>query len=99
MQIFTMHLRYLNLAQPGQGWKCYEITKDQVEHLQSLYFSLEVIAGILQDSVSTLQLRHKEFGLSNLAYSKISDDGLNEIYRGITGGPITGILTPNIGRR
>ena len=29
----------LNLAQTGRGRKRYEITKDQVEHLRSLYFS------------------------------------------------------------
>ena len=43
----------LNLTQPGRGRKRYEITKDQVEHLRSLYFSWEAIAGILQISVST----------------------------------------------
>ena len=89
----------LNLVQPGRGRKCYEITKDQVEHLRSLYFSWEAIAGILQVSVSTLQRRRKEFGLSDSAYSEISDDELDEMYRGITGSPTTGILTPNIGRR
>ena len=89
----------LNLAQPGRGRKRYEITKDQVEHLRSLYFSWEAIAGILQVSISTLQRRCKEFGLSDSAYSEISDDELDEMYRGITGSPTTGILTPNIGRR
>ena len=89
----------LNLAQPGRGRKRYEITKDQVEHLRSLYFSWEAIAGILQISISTLQLQRKEFGLSDSAYSEISDDELDEMYRGITGSPTTGILTPNIGRR
>ena len=91
----------LNLAQPGRGRKRYEITKDQVEHLRSLYFSWEAIAGILQVSVSTLQRRRKEFGLSDLvsAYSDISDDELDEIYKSITGSSTTGPLTPNIGRR
>ena len=89
----------LNLAQPGRGRKRYEITKDQVEHLRSLYFSWEAIAGILQVSVSTLQRRRKEFGLSDSAYSEISDDELDEMYSGITGSPTTGIVTPNIGRR
>ena len=91
----------LNLAQPGRGRKRYEITKDQVEHLRSLYFSWEAIAGILQVGVSTLQRRRKEFGLSDLvsAYSDISDDELDEIYKSITGSSTTGPLTPNIGRR
>ncbi|KAJ7392740.1 hypothetical protein OS493_010395 [Desmophyllum pertusum] len=92
----------LNLAQPGRGRKRYEITKDQVEHLRSLYFSWEAIAGILQVSVSTLQRRRKEFGLSDSVstYSDISDDELDEIYKSITGSSTTGLLnTPNIGRR
>ena len=58
----------LNLASPGRGRKSYKITKDQVEHLRSLYFSWEAIAGIIQASVSTLQRRRKEFGLSDSAY-------------------------------
>ena len=70
-----------------------------MEHLRSLYFSWEAIAGILQVSISTLQRRRKEFGLSDSAYSEISDDELDEMYRRITGSPTTGILTPNIGRR
>jgi len=90
----------LNFAQPGRGRKCYEITKDQVEHLRSLYFAWEAIAGILQVGVSTLQRRRKQlFGLNDLAYSDISDDELDEIYRSITGSPTAGLLTPNIGRR
>lgn len=89
----------LNFAQPGRGCKCYEITKDQVEHLRSLYFSWEAIAGILQVSVSTLQRQQKEFGLNDSAHSDTSDDELDEIYRSITGSPTTGLLTPNTGRR
>ncbi|KAJ7337776.1 hypothetical protein OS493_007931 [Desmophyllum pertusum] len=92
----------LNLAQPGRGRKRYEITKDQVEHLRSLYFSWEAIAGILQVSVSTLQRRRKGFGLSDSVsfYSDLSDDELDEIYKSITGSSTTGHLnTPNIGRR
>jgi len=37
----TLEVSYsapLNLAQPGRGHKCYEITKDQVEHLRLLFF-------------------------------------------------------------
>jgi len=37
----TLEVSYsapLNLAQPGRGRKCYEITKDQVEHLRLLFF-------------------------------------------------------------
>ncbi|XP_068680455.1 uncharacterized protein [Montipora foliosa] len=66
----------LNLAQPGRGRKRYEITKDQVEHLRSLYFSWEAIADILQVSISTLKRQRKELGLSDFAYSEISDDEL-----------------------
>lgn len=45
----------LSHEQTGRGRKRYEITKDQLEHLQSLYFSWEEVAQILQVSVSTLQ--------------------------------------------
>jgi len=37
--------------------------------------------------------------LSDLAFSDISDNELDEIYRSITGSPTTGLPTPNIGRR
>ncbi|CAH3173067.1 unnamed protein product [Porites lobata] len=49
----------LNLSQTGRGRKRYEITKDQLEHLRSLYFSWEAIARILQVSLSTLQRRRR----------------------------------------
>ncbi|CAH3173671.1 unnamed protein product [Porites lobata] len=89
----------LDLSQTGRGRKRYEITKDQLEHLRSLYFSLEAIAGILQVSLSTLQRRRRELGVNTPAYSEISDDELDEIYRSVTGSSSTGPLTPNIGRR
>ena len=47
----------IDLSQTGRGRKRYEITKDQLEHLRSLYFSWEVIARILRVSLSTLQRR------------------------------------------
>ena len=89
----------LNLSQTGRGRKRYEITKDQLEHLRSLYFSWEAIARILQVSLSTLQRRRRELGVNTPAYSEISDDELDEIYRSVTGSSSTGPLTPNIGRR
>ena len=87
------------LSQTGRGRKRYEITKEQLEHLRSLYFSWEAIAGILQVSVSTLHRRREEFDLKDSSFSDISDDELDEIYRSITGNSSTGLLTPNIGRR
>ena len=89
----------MHLSQTGRGRKRYEITKEQLEHLRSLYFSWEAIAGILQVSVSTLHRRREEFGLRDSSFSDISDDELDEIYRSITGDSSTGLLTPNIGRR
>ncbi|CAH3173066.1 unnamed protein product [Porites lobata] len=44
----------LNLSQTGRGRKRYEITKDQLEHLRSLYFSWEAIARILQVTYSEI---------------------------------------------
>ena len=89
----------MRLSQTGRGRKRYEITKEQLEHLRSLYFSWEAIAGVLQVSVSTLHRRREEFGLRDSSFSDISDDELDEIYRSVTGDSSTGLLTPNIGRR
>ena len=47
----------LDLSQTGRGRQRYEITKDQLEQLRSLYFSWEAIARILHVSLLTLQRR------------------------------------------
>ena len=49
----------------GPGRKSYDISKEQVEYLRSLFFSWTKIAAILQVNISTLQRRRKEFGLSD----------------------------------
>ena len=49
----------------GPGRKSYDISKEQVEYLRSLFFSWTKITAILQVSISTLQRRRKEFGLSD----------------------------------
>ena len=75
----------MHLSQTRRGRKRYEITKEQLEHFRSLYFSWEAIAGILQVSVSTLHPRREEFGLRDSSFSDISDDELDQVYRSITG--------------
>ena len=50
-------------TQLGPGRRRYDISKDQLEHLRSLFFSWQKIADMLQVSVSTIQRRRKEFGL------------------------------------
>ena len=45
----------LDTTRDGPGRKRYEISKDQLEHLRSLFFSWEKISSILQVSVSTIQ--------------------------------------------
>ena len=89
----------MHLSQTRRGRKRYEITKEQLEHFRSLYFSWEAIAGILQVSVSTLHPRREEFGLRDSSFSDISDDELDQVYRSITGDSSTGLRIPNIGRR
>ena len=85
----------------GPGRKKFEISKDQIEHLRSLYFSWENIAKMLRISISTLQRRRKELGIDAeiTGYTKISDEDLDELHRQITGATDTGLVTPNIGRR
>ena len=88
-----------SLGAQGSGRKCLEISKEQLEHLRSLYFSWENIASLLGVSISTLQRRRKQYGLSKRfeSFSDITDDELDNIYRevAISGeGP-----TPNLGRR
>ena len=91
----------LSSTQSGPGRRRYDITKDQLEHLRSLFFSWQKIADMLQVSVSTIQRRRKEFGLNDEfeRYSDITDDELDQIYESITGNLSEGPLTPNIGRR
>jgi len=85
----------------GPGRKPYDISKEQVEHLRSFFSSWTKIASILQVSVSTLQIRRKDFGLSDELekYSNVSDDELDRIHATISGNFQDGPLTPNIGRR
>ncbi|XP_077978536.1 uncharacterized protein LOC144433983 isoform X2 [Glandiceps talaboti] len=87
--------------QLGPGRRRLEISKDQLEHLRSLFFPWQKIADMLQVSVSTIQRRRKEFGLSETfeGYSDITDDELDAIHGTITGNGTEGPLTPNIGRR
>ena len=86
---------------PGPGRRRYDISKDRLEHLRSLYFSWQKIADMLQVSVSTIQRRRREFGLSDEfeRYSDITDDELDQIYASVTGNSCEGPLTPNVGRR
>ncbi|KAK2566945.1 hypothetical protein P5673_008707 [Acropora cervicornis] len=88
-------------TQLGPGRRRYDISKEQLEHLRSLFFSWKKIADMLQVSVSTIQRRRKEFGLDDKfeSYSDITDDELDEIYASITGNSSEGPLTPYIGRR
>lgn len=59
------------------------------------------IANMLQVSISTIQRRHREFGLGDVfeGFSNITDDELDQIYLSITGNASEGPVTPNIGRR
>ena len=84
------------------GRRGYDISKDYLEHMRSLLFSWQKIADMLHVSASTLQGRPKEFGgLSNNfeSYSDMTDDGLDDIYVGVTVNSSESPLTPNIGRR
>ena len=85
----------------GPGRKRLQISKDQLEHLRSLYFSREKISSILNVSLSTIQRRRAEFGLSERfeKYSSVTNDELDVIYRSTTSSASSGPLTPNIGRR
>ena len=83
------------------GRRSYDISKDYLEHMHSLFFSWEKIADMLHVSVSTLQGRPKEFELSDNfeSYSDMTDDELDGIYAGVTVNSSESPLTPNIGRR
>ena len=85
----------------GPGRKRLQVSKDQLEHLRSLYFSWEKISSILNVSLSTIRRRRAEFGLSERfeKYSSVTNDELDVIYRSITSSASSGPLTPNIGRR
>ena len=85
----------------GPGRKRLQISKDQLEHLRSLYFSWEKISSILNVSLSTIRRRRADFGLSERfeKYSSVTNDELDVIYRSITNSASSGPLTPNIGRR
>jgi hypothetical protein len=67
----------LDTTRVGLGRKHFEISKDQLEHLRSLYFSWEKISSILQVSLSTIRRRRIEFGLSETfeKYSSVTDNG------------------------
>ena len=82
-------------TQFGSGRKRYDISKDQLEHLRSLFFSWQKIADMPQVSVSTIQRRRNEFGLDDKfeSYSDITDNELDEIYFSITGNSNEGPLT------
>ena len=56
---------------------------------------------MLHVSVSTIQRRRREFGLSDEfdRYSDITDDELDQIHTSVTGNSREGPLTPNMGRR
>ena len=88
-------------SESGLGRKRYDITKEQLEHLRSLFFSWTKIAVVLQVSIATIQRRRKEFGLQDEfeRFSIITDDELDEIYLSISGNSRESPITPNIGRR
>ena len=67
------HSTPVTSTQFGPGRRRYDISKDQLEHLRSLFFSWQKIADILHVSASTLQGRRKERGLEH----NISCDGLS----------------------
>ena len=58
-------------------------------------------ADVLEVSVSTIQRRRREFGLSDEfdQYSDITDDELDQIHASVTGNSREGPLTPIVGRR
>ena len=100
-ELDTCYSSPLNTVSEGPGRKRFEISKDQLEHLRSLYFSWEKISKILHVSLSTIRRRRIEFGLSERfeKYSNVSDNELDILYRSITTSASSGPLTPNIGRR
>ena len=89
----------------GPGKPALNTRKEQIEYLRSVHFSWEKIAQLLHTSVSTLQGRRSEFGISDdfEQYSDISDHYADQIYREIIAADTNvnngGFLTSNIGRR
>lgn len=61
----TAYSTSVTTTQFGPGRRRYDISRDQLEHLRSLFFSWQKIANMLQVSVSTIQRRRREFGLSD----------------------------------
>ena len=57
----------------GPGRKRYDISRDQLGHLRSLFFSWQKTADALQVSVSIIQRRRKEFGLLSDEFEQYSD--------------------------
>ncbi len=99
-QLAVQYSTQVDTEKTGSGRKTIKITKDQLEHLRSLYFSWQKISELLGVSISTIQRRRREYGLSeNLEkFSNISDDEFDSIYSGISQSE-NGPMTPNIGRR
>ncbi|KAJ7388360.1 hypothetical protein OS493_038202 [Desmophyllum pertusum] len=81
-EVFDLDSAYstsVTSTQSGPGRRRYDISKDQLEHLRSLFFSWQKIADMLQR-------RRREFGLSDQfeRYSDMTDDELDQIYSSIT---------------
>ena len=75
------------------------ITREQLEHLRSLYFSWQKIAKLLHVSISTIQRRRIEFEMEEQSYSDISNEELDSIYLALSNSNGNTIVTPNLGRR
>ena len=52
----TAYSTSVTTMQFGPGRKGYDISRDQLEHLRSLFFPWQKIADMLQVSVSTIQV-------------------------------------------
>ena len=78
----TAYSTSVTTAQFGPGRRRFDISRDQLEHLRSLFFSWKKIANMLQVSVSAIRRRRREFGLSDEfeRYSDITDDEIDQIY-------------------
>ena len=99
---YSAPLQSGNDASERRGRKRYEISKDQLEHLRSLFFSWEKISRIFRVSISTIRRRRVEFCLNEHfeSYTNVTDDELDNIYHSIvTNTTSSGPLTPNLGRR
>lgn len=67
-EIFYLDTAYstsVTTTQHRPGQRHYDISKDQLEHLHSLFLLLAKIADMLQVSVSTIQQRQGEFRLND----------------------------------